>query len=140
MYVNDEAHENSAKFNINLKVYPENERMSSFMYNKISEYLKHFKFKHKILVKVNLSNKKITDVQFLDSTVGRIKDRYIAEVELINCDNFETITKTKFENNTSKNYTSTKTQVMQATYGNIDESILEDLSYKIFNYIKVSID
>lgn len=125
--------------NIILKIDTQN-RMGQFLDNRLYRLLQKVSSPCKLIVNVHLDNGKYSEVRFVDGTVGRIIDNYVADLKVISGETHETLAEEVISVSASKNYSSSKVQIMEATSAAIDQGMLEELAEKIFNYLKVKID
>jgi len=130
---------NFANSNIVLKINTQN-RMGQFLDNRLYRLMQKVSSPCKLIVRVHLDNGKYSEVRFVDGTVGRIIDNYTAELQVISGDTHELLAEEVISVAASKNYSSSKVQIMEATSAAIDQGMLEELAEKIFNYLKVKID
>lgn len=138
LYEKIENHNN--KNDISLKISPYNDRTCILLHNKLARSLRYLKTKYPILIKISVSNKKSVATKFKDGTVGRIFDSYTAFVQMFDKKTFQLNHTANISCESSKNYTSNKTQVINATYGVTNECIIDELAAKIFQFVKVSLD
>ena len=125
--------------NIILKIDSEG-RIGQFLENKLSMLLGNIKTSKKIILKVGVKNKKYSEVKFLDGTVGRIINAYSAHFKIVTAGEYKVLAEDVISVLVSKNYSSSKVQIMESTLAAIDYSLIEELAYKIFNYVKVKVD
>lgn len=138
LYQNDGSYY-TMQNNIILKIDTQN-RMGQFLDNRLFKLMKNINSDVPIIVKVKLNNGKYSEVRFIDGTVGRIIDTYTAEIKILTKEDYKVLAEESIDVSASKNYSSSKVQIMEATSAAIDQSMLEELANKIFNYLKVKID
>lgn len=136
----EKVNNNRSENGITLKVTPCNERACISLNNKLIKSLKYIKPNYPTLIKISISNQKSIATKFRDGTVGRVFDSYTAFVQIFDKETFQLKHSANISCQSSKNYTSNKTQVINTTYGNTNECIIDELAIKIFQFIKVLID
>ena len=130
---------NNGNEKITLKI-DSNGRIGQFLENRLYMLLNNTKTSEQIMLKVGIQNKKYSEVKFLDGTVGRIIDEYCAHFKIITVDDYNVLAEDVVSVSASKNYSSSKVQIMESTISAIDYSLVEELAHKIFNYVKVKVD
>jgi len=125
--------------NVILKIDSEG-RIGQFLDNRLSVLLGNIKTSQKIILKIGVKNKKYSEVKFIDGTVGRIIDEYRAHFKIMKAEDYSVLAEDVVSVSASKNYSSSKVQIMESTISAIDGSLIEELAHKIFNYVKVKVD